>query len=62
MNGKFVNTFDKRQNTVNFTVTTRTGDNELSFRSPKPWNKDLSGIAYNWQRLQMPVKSIKAVG
>jgi len=62
MNGKFVNTFDKSQNTVNLTVTTRTGDNELSFRSPKPWNKDLTGIAYNWQRLQMPVKSIKAVG
>lgn len=62
MNGKFIGNFGKENNCVKFEVEARNGLNEISFRSPKPWEMDLTGIGYNWRRLQMPVRLIKVNG
>lgn len=62
MNGKFIGNFGKENNCVKFDVEARYGLNEISFRSPKPWELDLTGIGYNWQRLQMPVRLLKVNG
>ena len=58
LNGKLVHSFGKETCNVNFEIETRNGWNEISFRSPKPWNLQLDTISYNWQRLQMPVRRI----
>lgn len=60
-NGIFVGVIDKATNSFGFSLTLKRGWNELSFRAPKPWIRDLTKIDYNWQRMMMPVKSIKII-
>jgi len=60
INGKFFGNIDKTGSSFTFIVETNEGINELSFRSPKPWNSDLNVLTFNWLRMQLPVESILA--
>jgi hypothetical protein len=59
LNGKFVCSFGKEISVLRVELEVKKGINELSFRSPKPWNNTLNEIKYNWQRMQMPVCRIE---
>ena len=59
MNGKFIGAINKNSYFFEFKIDVKKGWNELSFRARKPWNRDLTSIDYNWQRLMMPVKAIR---
>lgn len=60
-NGNFMGVIQKGTSTFFLTCKVKKGWNEISFRAPKPWVRDLKKIDYNWQRLMMPVKAIRII-